>query len=111
MNQALPIRFRVAALWILMAVPALAGIIPFLDVWPEDTRTGIEDHHHPGTHGFPHNHLICIQQESNQWAPSPHLPSSNVVPLVSGKRIPPASERLSWKRALLCPRPRSPPAV
>jgi len=111
MNQVLPIRFRIAALWILVAVPALSGTIPILDMLPADTRAGIEEHHHPGTHGFAHNHLICIQQESNQWAPAPHVPNPAVVPLSAGQRILPASIRPAWKRALLSPRPRSPPAA
>jgi hypothetical protein len=111
MRGALPPRHRVSALLILVAVPVLAGIIPILDVWAKDTRVGIEEHHHPGTHGFPHNHLICIQHESNLWSPSPELPSTPLVRVLEAEGVLPASDAPVRGRTFLSPRPRSPPAV
>ena len=59
------------ALGVLALLPILSSVIPVLDIFPDDCRDGIEDHHHPGTHGLPHNHLICIQEEVNLWSPHP----------------------------------------
>ncbi len=109
MKNALPIRFRLAALWILAAVPILTGVVPVLDVWADDTRVGIEDHHHPGTHGIPHNHLICIQQQASHWAPSADLPGVPAVRLLTTGDPPCPVRTLLPGRDLLSPRPRSPP--
>lgn len=58
---------RLTGLVLLALLPSLGASISVLDIMPEDGRTGIESQHHPGTHGLPHNHLICIQQAASQW--------------------------------------------
>ncbi len=68
-----------AGLVLAVLLPALGTTIPLLDMMPEDGRSGIESEHHPGTHGPPHNHLICIQQAANQWVRTAGLPPSPVA--------------------------------
>jgi hypothetical protein len=58
---------RRVALLLLALLPILGAVSPVLDILPEDLRPGIETHHHPGTHGLPHSHLSCIQQDASQW--------------------------------------------
>lgn len=76
---------RGAGLLLLLLLPVMGASIPVLDLMPEDGREGIESHHHPGTHGLPHNHLLCIQQAANQWVQSnagpPSVPTGKVTPL------------------------------
>jgi hypothetical protein len=64
-------------------LPTLAATVPLLDMMPEDGRSGIESEHHPGTHGPPHNHLICIQQAANQWVRAP-----GAWPSVAAQEVP-----------------------
>ena len=58
---------RATGLLLVTLLPVLGASIPVLDISPEDGRTGVESHHHPGTHGLPHNHLICIQMFFPEW--------------------------------------------
>lgn len=109
MKQVPLLRRRITALAVMGILPALLGIIPVLDVYAEDSRVGIEDHHHPGTHGYAHNHLICIQQEANQWAPSPELPAVPAARTVRDQGSFHAWPDPDCKHRILSPRPRSPP--
>ena len=80
-----------------------------LDIYPEDFRDGIEAEHHEGTHGLPHDHLICIQQETNQLAANADLPVAPPVLLTEADddlRLPDAPFAL---REALSPKPRGPP--
>ena len=105
-----PIWRRLSALALCTVIPALSATIPILDVIAGDARTAVETRHHPGTHGFPHNHSICIQQEANQWAPACDAPPSLVVALVSLPAVPdfttPTRSTLIW-----LPESRAPPTV
>ena len=67
MNQDRSKLQRAVGLLLVAVLPVLGASIPVLDMMPEDGRQGVETEHHPGTHGLPHNHLICIQQAANQW--------------------------------------------
>jgi len=109
MKQAPPFRCRITALAVLGTIPALAGIIPVLDVCAEDSRVGIEDHHHPGTHGYAHDHLICIQHDANQWAPPPELPAAPAARTGRGQDPFHLWTAPDYERRVLSPRPRSPP--
>ena len=60
---------RLSALVLLAALPTLSGLIPILDVMVGDGGAAVEAEHHPGTHGFAHNHLLCIQHQASQWVP------------------------------------------
>ena len=51
---------RVAVL-LVATLLTLSGTIPILDVMVGDGKAAVEAEHLPGTHGPPHNHLICIQ--------------------------------------------------
>ena len=111
MKRTLFRRHRLTALAVIAALPVLSGVIPVLDMAAEDTRDGIEDHHHPGTHGLPHDHLICIQQQASQWAPASALPGSTTVRAMVVPELPPPSEAPIPKQGALSPRPRAPPVT
>ena len=70
MNAPIPLHRRLQALALLAILPALGTAIPMLDCMAGDGRVGVESKHVPGTHGFPHNHLICIQHQASGWAPT-----------------------------------------
>ena len=91
-------------------LPVMGAWVPALDMMPEDGRSGIESHHHPGTHGPPHNHLICIQQAANQWIPACETPPA---PMASELRFPSAENPSAPVYSSLphLPRPRAPPLV
>ncbi|MGW8267739.1 MAG: hypothetical protein ACWGSQ_15345 [Longimicrobiales bacterium] len=80
---------QVAGLVLLLLLPGMGASISVLDMMPEDGRDGIESHHHPGTHGLPHNHLICIQQGANQWVQACAAPSSRLAVKIA---LPPAPD-------------------
>jgi len=61
---------RVLSLTLLLVLTSLNGAIPVLDMVVGDGGAAVEAKHHPSTHGPPHNHLICIQQHANHWAPT-----------------------------------------
>ena len=97
-----------AGLLLLLLLPSMGASIPLLDVMPEDGRPGIESHHHPGTHGLPHNHLICIQQAASQWVQSNALPPS--TPTGEIRLLPaPDSATPVLPRIRHLPRSRAPP--
>jgi hypothetical protein len=67
---------KALAVFLMAGLPALSCAIPVLDLMVGDGGPAVEAHHHPDTHGFPHNHLICIQQQANQWV----MPSLDLLP-------------------------------
>lgn len=101
---------RLTGLVLLALLPSMGASISVLDILPEDGRTGIESQHHPGTHGLPHNHLICIQQAANQWAQTYGPPPPQVAVAFS---LPPAPEAATPLHSTLphLPRSRAPPTV
>ncbi len=110
MNAPTPFRHRLPALVLLGVLPALSAAIPLLDCMAGDGRTGVESKHMPGTHGFPHNHLICLQYQASGWVPaafdpSPPSPEAFAVPDV------PQPTRLLFAPAPGLRRPRAPPAA
>ncbi len=102
---------RLTGLGLMILIPVLSGVIPILDMWPEDCRVGVEDHHHPGTHGFPHDHRICIQQQANQWAPGGDLPATPAVTTLQAAVLLLLQTRPALKQWVRSPLPRSPPLV
>lgn len=102
---------RLTGLALMIVIPVLSGVIPILDMWPEDCRVGVEDHHHPGTHGFPHDHRICIQQQANQWAPGGDLPATPAVTTLQAAVLLLLQTRPALKQWVRSPLPRSPPLV
>ncbi len=110
MNRRDPIWRRLSALALCTVITALSATIPILDVIVGDLRPAVETHHHPGTHGFPHNHSICIQQEANQWVPVCDAPPPLVVASVALPAVPaftpPIHSDLIW-----LPDSRAPPTV
>ena len=66
------------ALTLIAGLPALNCAISILDLMVGDGTHAVEAKHHPGTHGFAHNHLICIQQQANQWV----MPSNDLLPAI-----------------------------
>ena len=101
---------RATGLLLVTLLPVLGASIPVLDISPEDGRTGVESHHHPGTHGLPHNHLICIQQAANQWVQGCAAPLSL---LVAETPLPPGPDPTLPTHSNLVPLPdsRAPPLV
>ncbi len=64
----------------------------------------------PGTHGLPHNHLICIQYQASGWVPAA-LDATPVRP--EAVRVPdvPEPTRLLFAPAPALQRSRAPPAA
>ena len=96
------------ALYLLTALPVLSGAIPVLDMQRGDGRPLVESHHHPETHCFPHNHLICIQQHASQWAvagtsPVPTTAGTMALPGIPDPPPPPYATQVTL------PHPRAPP--
>ena len=83
--------------------------VTIVDVWAEDSRSGIEEHHHPGTHGLPHNHLICIQQSANGLALDADPPSAPPIQTVGFSDEFPDADSPTLPCLIRSPRPRSPP--
>jgi hypothetical protein len=67
---------KALTVFLMAGLPALSCAIPVLDLMVGDGGPAVEARHHPDTHGFPHNHLICIQQQANQWV----MPSLDLLP-------------------------------
>ncbi|HSW29882.1 MAG TPA: hypothetical protein VLH75_10410 [Longimicrobiales bacterium] len=110
MNVPVPIHRRVPALALLALLPVLGGLVPMLDCMAGDGRVAVESKHIPGTHGFPHNHLICIQHQASGWvpaAPDPSPPRSEAVQ----DRYAPGPEMPSFAPAPSLQRSRAPPAA
>jgi hypothetical protein len=96
------------AVYLLAGLPALSCAIPALDMMVGDGGPAVEAQHHPDTHGFPHNHLICIQQQANQWV----MPSLDLLPAaVASFSLPAFRHRGTALRTtqLTLPHPRAPP--
>ncbi len=90
-------------------LPVLSCAIPILDLMVGDGTHAMEAEHHPETHGFPHNHLICIQQQANQWV----VPDNDLLPrVVSPISLPELPDPAwgSWTTHLSLPHSRAPPA-
>ena len=71
-----PARFAVDAIFEaadagIELIVCLTEYIPVLDMMVGDGGPVVEAQHHPDTHGFPHNHLLCIQQQANQCSKNP----------------------------------------
>jgi hypothetical protein len=107
MNRRTPVQ-RLSALVLLAALPTLSGTIPILDVMVGDGKAAVETHHHPGTHGFPHNHLLCIQHQASQWVMAWEIP----LPLnLATVHLPASPNSISLIRLgqISLPRARAPP--
>ena len=101
---------RLSALTLVAALPALSGAIPILDIMVGDGKAAVESQHLPGTHGYPHNHLLCIQHEASQWVPGRDAPPP--LGLVA-ETLPafPGSDSLIHSDQISLPRARAPPAA
>jgi hypothetical protein len=77
-----PLGQRFTALVLAAALTTLSGVIPVLDLVVGDGTPAVEAEHHPGTHGFPHNHLICIQHQANQWVAGADISTQLVLATV-----------------------------
>lgn len=86
MDRRIPICRRALGLALVVILPGLSASIPVLDMMVGDGHPAVESEHIPGTHGFAHNHLICVQQAANGWTeacPPPLLP----MPVFSATHI------------------------
>ena len=109
MNRKTPVQ-RFSALILVATLPTLNGTIPILDLMVGDGKAAVETQHHPETHGFPHNHLICIQHEASQWVPGCDPPPplglvAETLPSFPGSDFPIHSDQI------FLPRARAPPAA
>jgi hypothetical protein len=109
LRQDIPKRRRLPALALLGLLPTLGGVIPILDYMVGDGRPAAESEHIPGTHGFPHNHFICIQQQANQGSPSGAFSLSLVGASLVIPELPFSLRPAGFPQRSL-PRSRSPPA-
>jgi hypothetical protein len=75
-----------------------------------DGKAAVEAEHLPGTHGFPHNHLLCIQHQANQWVPECDAPAPLMLAVVSLLAYPRA-ESPTHSGQILLPLARAPPAI
>ena len=99
---------RLVASTLMAGLPVLSCVVPVLDLMVGDGTHAVEAEHHPGTHGFAHNHLICIQQQANQWV----VPSDDLLPSVVGALALPISTDPGLETTtthLLLPHSRAPP--
>ncbi len=110
MNRDIPFYRRIPALLLLGSLPGLSATIPLLDFMVGDGGAAVEARHHPETHGFPHNHLICVQQQASQWAPTvgSHVPFSVSALSLPGQPDPTPSTPTA---RITLPHPRAPPSV
>ena len=101
---------RFSALILVATLPALSGTIPVLDLMVGDGKAAVEAEHLPGTHGFPHNHLICIQHQASQWASGCDATPALAPARASLLAIPFADTPI-FPGEILLPRARAPPAA
>ncbi|MBT8398530.1 MAG: hypothetical protein HKO65_00160 [Gemmatimonadetes bacterium] len=109
MNRELRTWRGLLALILITGLPVLSCAIPILDLMVGDGTHAMEAEHHAETHGFPHNHLICIQQQANQWV----VPDNDLLlRVVSAISLPELSDPDSggWSTQLSLPHSRAPPA-
>jgi len=101
---------RLSALILAATLATLSGAIPILDMMVGDGSDAVEAEHHPGTHGFPHNHLICIQHQASQWVPECNASPPLVLARAFLPAIPATESPVNLGEILL-PRARAPPAA
>ena len=97
------------ALTLITGLPVLSCAIPILDLMVGDGTHAMEAEHHPETHGFAHDHLICIQQQANQWV----VPNNDLLlRVVAAISLPEPSDPDSggWTSQVSLPYSRAPPA-
>jgi len=104
-----PLWRRAVSLWIMGLIPALSGIIPILDEFPEDFRVGVEDPSAPKGHKHSHDHSICIQQDANLWVLDAAFPVSPPVGTLLQRDLAPAVTIPPRVHEARSPLPRSPP--
>jgi hypothetical protein len=75
-----------------------------------DGGTAMEAEHHPGTHGYAHDHLICIQHQANPWVQADRIQVPRVAAAVHLPSIPDLTGPNPFRRAAL-PYSRAPPLV
>ncbi len=102
--------FRLEGLLLLGLLPSVSASVPVLDTMPKDGRIGVESHHHPGTHGFPHNHLICIQQAASHWVEAEGTPPAPQAVEIQLPPSPDAPGPIHSARPHL-PHSRAPPGI
>jgi len=95
---------------LLGVLPVLSISIPLLDYMVGDGRVAMESRHIPGTHGFPHNHLICIQYQASGWVPAAFDPSPPRPEAFRVRCVPQPTHPL-FAPAPSLQRPRPPPAA
>lgn len=110
MNAPAPFRRRLPALILLGVLPTLGNAIPLLDCMAGDGHTGVESKHVPGTHGLPHNHLICIQYQASGWVPAAFDPAPPRLEAFRVRCVPQPTHHL-FAPAPSLQRPRAPPAA
>jgi hypothetical protein len=104
-----PLCRRAVSLWIMGLIPALSGVIPVLDEFPEDFRVGVEDPSSPRGQGHPHDHSICIQHEANLWAVDAAFPVAPTVGTLLQGDLAPSVSLPPRAHEARSPLPRSPP--
>jgi hypothetical protein len=110
MNAPVPLRRRLPAVFLLGVLPVVGTAIPLLDCMAGDGRVAVESKHIPGTHGLPHNHLICIQYQASGWVPAA-LDPSPVRPEAGRLADVPEPTRPLYASAPALQLPRAPPAA
>ena len=108
MNREISTWRRIWALTLLGVLPVLSGAIPVLDMMVGDGRDAVESEHVPGTHGFAHDHSICIQQQANQWFAVDATPVFLVALAFALPELP-YSNRYGTTPQLILPHSRAPP--
>jgi hypothetical protein len=99
---------RPLALILIAALTALSSAVPLLDLMVGDGKAAIETEHHPDTHGFAHDHLICIQQQASQGVPPSNDQQAPVVSWVIIPPLPDGGNHL-FSSQLSLPNSRAPP--
>ena len=101
---------RLVATTLIAGLPALSCAVPMLDLMVGDGTHAVEAEHHPDNHGFAHNHLICVQQQANQWVVPDNDLLLRVVAAMSLPALPDPGSG-TWTTQLSLPHARAPPLV